>query len=229
MNITFAPPALPVYVQPPLPESDTSGRRATGRTGRTATTGCLAPGRCRPSRVCFGPLAGGVENNGVYVFNEGYWGPTVGFYGGIDYGYGYGGDGYQGGYWNRGAFFYNRAGNNFGNVHITNVYNRTIINNTTTHVSFNGGQGGIIARPTPQQLTYEHVRHTPPTGLQTQHQQAASSNHDLLASVNHGRPAIAATSRPAAFTGAGVVGARAAGGPYHPAPAGAAHGVRDRR
>ena len=110
---------------------------------------------------------------------------------------------------------YNRTVNNFGNVHITNVYNRTVINNTTTHVSFNGGQGGISARPTAQQLAYQHAQHTPPTAVQTQHQQAASSNHALLASVNNGRPPIAATSRPGDFTGTGVVPARSAGGPVH--------------
>ena len=115
---------------------------------------------------------------------------------------------------------YNRSANNIGNVHITNVYNRTVINNTTTHVSYNGGQGGIAARPTQQQLAYEHAQHNA-TPLQVQHQQAAGSNRALLASVNNGRPPIAATARPAAFTGPGVVPARAAGGPYHPTPAAA--------
>ena len=31
---------------------------------------------------------------GVYAFRPGYWGPHVGFYGGIDYGFGYNGAGY---------------------------------------------------------------------------------------------------------------------------------------
>ena len=43
------------------------------------------------------------------IFHEGYWGPHVGFYGGIDYGFGYTGAGYAGGYWNNGAFYYNRS------------------------------------------------------------------------------------------------------------------------
>src|SRR2546427_3949494 len=42
----------------------------------------------------------------IFIFHEGYWGPYVGFYGGINYGFGYVGVGYQGGYWNRGVFFY---------------------------------------------------------------------------------------------------------------------------
>jgi hypothetical protein len=32
-------------------------------------------------------------------FNEGYWGLGVGFYGGINYGFGYFGHGYEGGRW----------------------------------------------------------------------------------------------------------------------------------
>ncbi len=36
---------------------------------------------------------------GLYVFTGGYWGPFVGFYGGINYGFGYNGFGYAGGYW----------------------------------------------------------------------------------------------------------------------------------
>ncbi len=47
---------------------------------------------------------------GLYVFNAGYWGPFVGFYGGIDYGWGYGGWGYDGGYWNGNTFYYNPRG-----------------------------------------------------------------------------------------------------------------------
>ena len=96
VNITFAPPALPVYVQPPLPELGyiwTPGYWAYGPDGYYWVPGTwvLPP---EPGLLWTPGWWG--WNNGVYVFNEGYWGPTVGFYGGIDYGYGYGGDGYQG-------------------------------------------------------------------------------------------------------------------------------------
>ena len=46
--------------------------------------------------------------------------------------------------------------------------------------------------------------------LQAQHQQTAAGNPALRASVNHGQPAVAATSRPNEFTGRGVVAARPA-------------------
>src|SRR5271156_3754822 len=155
-------------------------------------------------------------NNGSYVFNTGYWGPRVGFYGGINYGFGYGGSGYQGGYWNNGAFNYNRAVNNISNTNITNVYNRTVVNNTTVNnVSYNGGNGGTVARPTPQDQALARQSRVPPTPAQTQHQQAASTNHALLASVNQGHPLVAATSRPGEFSGPGVVPARNAAAAEH--------------
>jgi len=48
---------------------------------------------------------------GIYSFHRGYWGPTVGFYGGVNYGYGYFGSGYSGGRWQGGAFAYNSSVN----------------------------------------------------------------------------------------------------------------------
>ena len=110
--------------------------------------------------------------------------------------------------------------NNVNVTNIHNVYNSTVINNTTVnHVSYNGGTGGITARPTAAEETAAHEQHTPPTALQTQHVQAARTNHALLASVNHGRPAIAATAKPAEFSGNGVVAAKQAGAPYKAAAA----------
>ena len=53
---------------------------------------------------------------------HGYWGPHVGFYGGVNYGYGYGGSGYDGGRWNGDNFAYNRSANNFGAVSVPNTY-----------------------------------------------------------------------------------------------------------
>src|ERR1700728_4129134 len=102
---------------------------------------------------------------------------------------------------------------NVTNIH--NVYNTTVVNNTTINrVSFNGGNGGVTARPTPQEEAAEHDRHIPPSAAQTQHVQAARGNPELRASANHGKPPIAATEKPGEFTGHGVVQARDAGAPY---------------
>jgi hypothetical protein len=149
------------------------------------------------------------DDGGIYIWRAGYWGPRVGFYGGINYGCGYTGAGFQGGYWNGGVFMHNTAVINVGSVRITNVYNKTVINNTTvTNVSFNGGKGGTIAQPNAQELAAANDKHVPPTGLQTQHEHAASSNHALLASVNHGHPMVAATAKAGQFSGQGIVSAK---------------------
>jgi hypothetical protein len=216
VSIVVAPPVLPVYEQPPIPASGyiwTPGYWAYGDDGYFWVPGTWVE-----------PPAVGVLwtpgywgwHDGVYAWNAGYWGPHIGYYGGVNYGYGYVGTGYAGGYWRGGVFSYNRTVNNFGGVTITNTYNKTVINNTSvTRVSFNGGTGGTTARPTPQQMAFAKEQHTPATALQTQHQQAASANRDLHASVNHGSPAIAATSQPGQFTGHGVVGAKAVVGTGH--------------
>jgi hypothetical protein len=211
VSIRVAPPALPIYVQPPIP-----GPRYIWIPGYWAWdvddyywvpgTWVLAPG----VGLLWTPGYWGWRE-GIYVWNAGYWGPRIGFYGGINYGYGYTGVGFEGGYWRGGVFMYNRAVTNVGSVHITNVYNKTVINNTTvTNVSFNGGTHGTSAQPTPQERAAALDKHIAATEAQTKHQQAASSNRALHASVNKGNPAIAATARPGHFTGAGVIAAKGA-------------------
>ncbi len=213
-TVRIAPPELPVYVQPPLPGPGyifTPGYWAYGDAGYYWVPGTWV----RPPSVglLWTPAYWG-WNNGVYVFNAGYWGPHVGFYGGINYGFGYGGVGFEGGFWRGGVFSYNAAVNNFGGVHVTNVYTKTVVNVTNVHVSYNG-PGGVTARPTPEEASYMHEQHVPPTPEQTQHFQAAAHNRALLASANGGHPAITATPRPGEFHAAAAPGAHAV--PAHPA------------
>jgi len=97
-------------------------------------------------------------------------------------------------------------------VHITNVYNKTVINNVTVNrVSFNGGSGGVSAQATVEESAAARDRHVAATSLQQQHVQAARSNPVLRASANQGKPPIAATARPANFSGPGVVAAKPSG------------------
>jgi hypothetical protein len=67
---------------------------------------------------------------------------------------------------------------------------------STNRVSFNGGPHGVNARPTSSQLSAAQQRHVPMTSEQLQHQRAASANRTMLASLNHGRPDVAASTRP---------------------------------
>jgi WXXGXW repeat (2 copies) len=209
VSINVAPPVLPVYVQPPLPGPGymwTPGYWAYGDDGYYWVPGTwvLPPTPGLLWTPGYWGWAGG-----VYAWHGGYWGPHIGFYGGVNYGFGYGGVGFEGGYWRGGAFFYNRAAVNVGGVHITNVYNRTIINNNV-HVAFNG-PGGIQARATAHELAAERDHHFEATALQRDHEHAAAGNRELRASFNHGRPGIAATARPGEFSGRGVVGAHGSG------------------
>jgi hypothetical protein len=156
---------------------------------------------------------------GVFVFHSGYWGPHVGFYGGVNYGGGYMGEGFEGGRWEHDRFRYNTAVNNINTTIIHNTYNQTVINNVTVNkVSYNGGAGGIAAAPSHRDQLAARERHIPPPVLQMRHINEAGRNPELQARFNQGRPPIAATPRPAAFTAPNIVRARGAMLPTATAP-----------
>ncbi len=159
----------------------------------------------------------------LFVWHAGYWGPHVGFYGGINYGFGYTGVGFVGGEWRGGAFYYNRSVNNFGGAHIDHVYYRNVPHNfAENRVSYNGGKGGIEARPTREEMNAEHDHHEAAVASQRENQTAARNDHSQFASANHGMPAVAATRKPGELRGAGVVPPARSGGTYNP---GANHGT----
>ncbi len=197
ISIRVAPPALPVYTQPPCPTPGflwTPGYWAYGSAGYFWTPGVwLSPPH--PGVLWTPPYWGFV--GGVYAFHAGYWGPHVGFYGGVNYGFGYGGVGFAGGMWQGGAFHYNTAVANVNTTVIHNTYvNRTVVNNPTVvnHASFNG-PGGISAQPSPEERMAMNEQHFQPTSNQLQHQQTASQDRNQWASSNGGRPGTAAMNR----------------------------------
>lgn len=211
LSVQIAPPALPVYDQPPMPDLGyiwTPGYWSYSDQGYYWVPGTWV----EPPEVgmLWTPPYWGWGDGG-YRFHAGYWGPQVGYYGGVNYGYGYGGDGYQGGRWQDGRFAYNRSGNNFGRVHVTNVYQERLEVSNRSHVSYAGGVGGLNSQPSAAQRAAEQERHPPATAAQNRHNEAAAAHPGLAASHDNGRPAIAATARPAQFEGAGVV-------PPRPAP-----------
>ena len=214
VSITIAPPVLPVYEQPAIPGPGyiwTPGYWAWGDDGYYWVPGTwiLPPA----VGLLWTPGYWGWRD-GIYLWNAGYWGPHIGFYGGINYGFGYTGVGYAGGFWRGGVFSYNRTVNNFGSVNITNVYNKTVINNNVnvTKVSFNGGTGGTTVQPTQQERAAASEQHTAMTQQQQQHQTQAGSNPQQYAKNNNGQPTVGATSHAAQFKGQGVVGAKGVGG-----------------
>src|SRR5215472_5037677 len=217
--VSFGPPALPVYVQPPCPAEGYLWVPGYWAWDPDFDDYFWVPGTwVLPPTVGFLWTPGyWAWNSRGFVFTDGYWGPVVGFYGGINYGFGYFGEGYVGGRWDHDRFYYNQTVNNVNVTTVHNVYNHTVVNNYTTvnRVSYNGGQGGTTARPTAQQESAARERRDP-VAAQVQQVQAARGNQQLRASVNQGKPPIAATDKPGSFRGANVVAAQQAGAPYHP-------------
>ena len=229
ISVGIAPPALPVYVQPACPGDGyiwTPGYWAYGPEGYFWVPGTwvMAP---EPGLLWTPGYWGWGES--AYIWHAGYWGPHIGFYGGINYGFGYFGSGYEGGYWRDRHFFYNRSVNN---VNITNVhiYNKTVINNVTVNrVAYNGGHGGINARPSHFEEVAVRERHFEPTHVQMEHEHGAGRNREFLASENHGRPAIAATARPGEFNNHGGRAENRGGNSYRPSENRPEHRVQENR
>ncbi len=206
------PPPLPVYEQPPCPADGylwTPGYWAWSPAGYYWVPGTwvLPPAVGLLWTPGYWAFVGG-----VYAFHAGYWGPHVGYYGGVNYGFGYVGVGFVGGRWEGDRFAYNRSVVNVNETIVHNTYNQTVINNniTVNRVSYNGGPNGVHAAPTAEERNWSRERHMPPTQAQFSHVEQANRNPALFAHANGGRPPIAATPRPTAFTGPGVIGAHGA-------------------
>lgn len=227
VSVGFGPPPIPVYAQPLCPGDGnvwTPGYWAWNGNDYFWIPGTwvLAP----EAGFLWTPGYWGWGGSG-FLFNEGYWGLNVGFYGGINYGFGYFGRGYEGGRWDGGHFFYNRPVNNVNTGQIHNVYNTKIAIRDTSRVSYNGGTGGLTGRATAQEQGFSSQRHIAPVAAQTQQVEAARADAGLRASSNQGKPPVAATQRPGALNDHAVP-AKQAGGAYNPpaAATGAANAAR---
>lgn len=197
--VGVAPPEIPVYEQPECPGDGyiwTPGYWGYGDDDYYWVPGTWVEA---PSvGVLWTPGYWGWGDGG-YRFHDGYWGPHVGFYGGINYGFGYTGTGYYGGRWDHGHFNYNRSVNRVNVTIIHNTYNTRVVTHNTTRVSYNGGTGGVRAQETARDRQVAREHHVESTHFQTEHAQAARADRSQFASVNHGKPAVAATPKPGAF------------------------------
>ena len=217
LTVNIAPPPLPEYVQPVVPAPGfiwTPGYWAYSDDGYFWVPGTWVRA----------PYVGALWTPGwwgwgdtVWLWHPGYWGPHVGYYGGINYGFGYFGSGYRGGYWSNRVFTYNTAVTNVNVTTIHNVYNRPWAGGgAVSRVSYSGGRGGVVARPNVEERLAERDSHVGATPLQAQHERFASTNRAQFASVNRGQPTITTTHRAAAFNAPGSALTR------NGAPAGAA-------
>jgi hypothetical protein len=143
-----APPPLPAYDQPPLPADGylwTPGYWSWRNAGYIWVPGLWV----LPPRVGVLWTPGYWSFTGsAYLFHAGYWGPRIGYYGGVDYGFGYSGSGFAGGRWVGGAFAYNTAVANVQAGLARHTYRESVaVNAGVSRVSYDGGPGGTSARP----------------------------------------------------------------------------------
>jgi hypothetical protein len=192
VEITIAPPVLPVYIQPDCPVEGylwSPGYWAWGDDGYYWV----------PGTWVLPPMVGYLWTPGYwgfwggrYLWHGGYWGPHIGFYGGINYGFGYYGSGFCGGRWEGGAFRYNSAVWSVNRTIVHNTYeDRTVIVNNTNHTGFNG-QGGVSIAPTHEEQSAMNEKHFQPTSVQQSNEYSASKNRNQLAKVNGGHPSATA-------------------------------------
>ena len=179
VSVRIGPPPLRVVaVQPMCPGPGyfwTPGYWADGPAGYYWVPGAwvLPP---RPG-LLWTPGYWGWEG-GYYHWHVGYWGPHVGFYGGINYGFGYFGAGFVGGHWDHDRFYYNTAVWHVNTRVVHNVYiDRTYVRDVhVNRVSYNGGRGGIEARPSRDDERWAHEQHWNATPMQTRHEESFRGN-----------------------------------------------------
>jgi len=207
-KVNVAPPPLPSYEQPTIPAEGylwVPGYWAWRKS--VPVDHFWVPGTWvrppQPGLLWTPPYWSRAE--GGYAFHAGYWAAEVGFYGGINYGYGYTGNGYQGGRWENGTFFYNHAVNNLGSLGIANVYDQAVTaDDNDARVSFNGGRRGTTARPTRHQEALASERHVAATAEQQKHFEWAAMDRSLYSKLNDGEPGVAATPHAGVLDGAGI-------------------------
>ena len=201
ISVNFAPPVLPVYEQPPCPEQGLiwmPGYWAYDEDGYYWVPGTWVPAPYEGA--LWTPPYWGWDNN-LYVFHPGYWGQHVGYYGGVNYGFGYMGVGFVGGMWRGHDFIYNTAVMRVDERRVRNVYvDRDVVRRYTIandrHVSFSGGRDGIHHDPMPEERFADRDRHVEETQFQRSHENAARSDKSFYARNNGGRPSNVVVQRP---------------------------------
>ena len=97
--VDTAPPPIPEYDQPPVPAPNDiwqPGYWAWGSYGYYWVPGTWVPA---PQPNYSWTPGYWQSSNGGFNWNPGYWAIAIGFYGGVNYGGGYSGHGYDGGQW----------------------------------------------------------------------------------------------------------------------------------
>lgn len=181
------PPAIPDYEQPPPPDENLDWTPGYWAWSDADNDYYWVPGAWIAA-----PVAGYLwtpgywfVQRGGFAWRAGYWGPHIGFYGGINYGYGYFGRGFVRGSWQEGRM----------------IYNSPLANTSVARVSYNGGGAGIIAHPNAAELAVAAEPHVPPTSAQLQRVRMANADAAMHAGMNNGHP-INAAAQPREYSDA---------------------------
>jgi hypothetical protein len=182
VRATEVPPDLQENEQPPCPDEGylwTPGYWAWNAGGYYWLPGAWV----QPPRVDVVWTPGYWEFVGAaYIFHRGYWAEHIGYYGGINYGFGYFGVGFAGGRWVNHAFAYNRSVSNLGARVTHNTYSESVHGNATfNRVSYNGGPGGTTSLMTAREREFTAERHFPATSVQRQYSTQAARTQALMA------------------------------------------------
>jgi hypothetical protein len=204
ISIGVEPPALPVYEQPPCPEPGLMWTPGYWAYDQEEQGGYYwVPGAWVPAPyegALWTPGYWGWER-GRYYFHEGYWGRHVGYYGGVNYGFGYGGIGFSGGEWRGRDFHYN--------TYVMHVDRRYIHHTFEDHqrvergwvdrnsrAGYYGGPHGIHHDPGSEERFAEHEDHRGMSDIQRHHMDASRGDRGSFASRNGGRPEHGGVDRP---------------------------------
>ncbi len=162
---TQPPPPLPDYAQPLEPGGNSRWTPGSWYYDSGQSDYYWVPGMwvTPPNGEVWTPPYWEYES-GHYRWHPGYWGPRVGFYGGIDYGYGYSGSGYA------------RSPNKSQNG-----------------VSYNGGPGRIQRKPTKTELIANRDKHIPALEAQVQLAKNARKDPKNFSKFIRGHPSTAPT------------------------------------
>jgi hypothetical protein len=178
------PPPLPMEDQPVLSQDGslwTPGYWYWGDQGYVWVPGAWV----RPPQVgvLWTPAYWGFAGT-VYVFHPGHWGSTVGFYGGVNYGYGYFGSGYTGGHWIGNSFAYNSTVNHVNPAVAQHLYAESVPNQGSRgSVSYTGGPSSGDATRTASQQQSLQQQSLQQQSLRQQSQPRAVNNPATPATV----------------------------------------------
>jgi len=219
IGVDFAPPALPVYEQPDCPQPGAMWTPGYWAYDQVQRGYYWIPGAWVPAPyegALWTPGYWGWEG-GRYFFHEGYWGRRVGYYGGVNYGFGYGGVGFSGGEWRGREFHYN--------TYIMHV-DRRYVHNTfedrrrvergwverDSHVAFSGGPGGIRHEPVAEERLAERDEHQGRTSFQEHHENFAKNDKSSYANNNGGHPSHGSMDAQFSRSGSGNYGGSSSSG-----------------